>query len=61
LHDGIYKYTVGYETDYDKIVALHKKVKADFPDSFIIAFKNGKRISLDVARKEIKNKNGVNK
>jgi N-acetylmuramoyl-L-alanine amidase len=61
LHDGIYKYTVGNETDYDKIVALHKKVKADFPDSFIIAFKNGKRISLDVARKEIKNKNGVNK
>lgn len=61
LHDGIYKYTVGNETDYDKIVALHKKVKSDYPDSFIIAFKNGKRISLDEARKEIKNKNVVNK
>lgn len=60
LHDGIYKYTVGEETEYAKIVEYFKKVRIDFPDSFIIAFKNGIRIPVDQARNELKQKNAKN-
>ena len=56
LHNGVYKYTVGSDSDYDKIFELHKKVKLDYSDSFIVAFKNGERISLNQARSEQKNK-----
>lgn len=56
LQNGIYKYTVGSESDYDKIVEFHKKVKLDYSDSFIVAFKNGERIPLNQARSEQKKK-----
>lgn len=56
LQDGVYKYTFGAEQDYDKIVELHAKVKKDYSDSFIIAFKDGTRIPLSQARSEVKNK-----
>ncbi len=56
LQDGVYKYTVGADADYDKIYELYKDVKKDYQDSFIIAFKNGTRIPLNEARSEVKNK-----
>jgi len=56
LQDGVYKYTIGADSDYNKIVELHKKVKKDYPDSFIIALKNGIRIPVNQARSEVKNK-----
>jgi len=54
LQDGMYKYTIGRDSDYDKIVELHKKVKLDYSDSFIVAFKNGERIPLNEARSQQK-------
>ncbi len=52
LQNGVYKYTIGAESEYDKIIELHKKVKTDYSDSFIVAFKNGQRIPLNEARSE---------
>ena len=50
--DGNYfKYTYGEETDYQKALELQKKVKAKFPDCFIVAFLDGKQILVKDARK----------
>lgn len=56
LQDGVYKYTIGADSDYNKIVEFHKKVKKDYPDSFIIAMKNGVRIPVNQARSDINNR-----
>ena len=54
--DGTYyKYTIGSENCYDKIVTLHKKIKRKFKDSFIVAYKNDKKISVKEAKAEISN------
>lgn len=53
--DGMYKYTIGSEADYSKISEIQKNIKKDFPDSFTIAIKNGKKIPINQALKEIKN------
>jgi len=42
---GMYKYTYGESTDFEKIKALRKKVAKDFKDAFIIRFKDGKRLT----------------
>lgn len=44
FQNGMYKYTVGEETDFNKINDFYKKVKVDFKDCFIVKFKNGERI-----------------
>jgi N-acetylmuramoyl-L-alanine amidase len=44
LHNGLYKYTIGEETDIEKIEELLKKVKKDYKEAFIIKFKNNERI-----------------
>lgn len=41
---GIYKYTIGETTDKKEITALWNTLKKDFRDSFVIEFKDGKRI-----------------
>ncbi len=51
LVDGLYKYVVGSMSTYDEISEYCRKVKEIFPDAFIVAFKDGKQISLDQARK----------
>lgn len=53
--EGAYKYTVCASNSFREIENLQKLIKNDFPDSFIIAFKNGKKISVSDAKKEIKN------
>lgn len=55
LLDGIYKYTTGNEDDYSKILDIQAKVRKQFPDAFVISFKNGKKIPINEALKEIKN------
>ncbi len=50
--NDIYKYTVGNETDYNKIEHIKEKVKNHFPGAFIIATKNGQRISIREALKK---------
>ena len=44
FHQGLYKYTLGEETDFDKIQEFYNKIKNDFHGCFIIVFKNGQRI-----------------
>lgn len=53
--DGIYKYTSGNTKNYQEIVEIQKKVRKTYPDAFVISFKNGKKIPLNEALKEIKN------
>ncbi len=47
-----YKYTVGNETDYNKIEQIKEKVKKHFPGAFIIATKKNKRIPIQEALKK---------
>lgn len=53
-----YKYTVGSSENYNEIYRLRKTVVEKFPESFIIAFKNGQRTDVQQAIQEFKrNKN----
>lgn len=49
--DGLFKYIVGSKNTYSEISEYCLQVKEVFPDAFIVAFKDGKQISLDEARK----------
>lgn len=52
---GIYKYTYGESTDYNKILRLKRsKVDAKFKDAFIIAFKDGEKMNINQAIREFK-------
>ena len=52
---GIYKYTYGESTDYNKILRLKRsKVDAKFKDAFIIAFKDGEKRNINQAIREFK-------
>lgn len=52
---GIYKYTYGESTDYNRMLRLKRsKVDAKFKDAFIIAFKNGEKMNINQAIKEFK-------
>lgn len=49
--DGLYKYRIGPWSSYDTAVEKQATArKAGFPDAFVLALKDGKRISLDDAR-----------
>ena len=52
--NGSYKYTVGASTDYNEIYRLRKSILNKFPESFIIAFKNGQRTDVVAAIREFK-------
>jgi N-acetylmuramoyl-L-alanine amidase len=49
--DGLYKYIVGSKLTYSETVEFCQQVKELFPDAFIIAFKDGRPIPLDQARR----------
>ena len=51
---GMYKYTVGSSTNYNEILQLRKTLTDRFPEAFVIAFKNGKRMDVREAIKEFK-------
>lgn len=51
FENNIWKYTAGNTATYEEISPILKEVKAKFPDAFIIAFKNDKKISVSEARK----------
>jgi N-acetylmuramoyl-L-alanine amidase len=51
----VYKYAVGSEADYKKILEVRENVIKQFPGAFIIAIRNGARISVDEALKITKN------
>ena len=50
------KYTLGSTTDYKEILRLHKSLGGKFPGSFIVAFRNGERISTAEAIQEYRRK-----
>lgn len=52
---GIYKYTYGESTDYNKILRTKRKIESKFKGAFIIAFKNGKKTDINKAIQEFKN------
>ena len=54
---GVFKYTVGSSEDYNEISRLRKSVLDKFPEAFIVAFKNGKRVNVQDAIKEFKSRN----
>jgi N-acetylmuramoyl-L-alanine amidase len=51
-----YKYTAGNSSNFDEIMAIRKKMLTKYPDAFIVAFKDDKRISVNEARKLLETK-----
>ncbi len=58
IQEGSYfKYTVGSSPNYNEIARLREKLLKDFPQAFIIAFKDGSRMDVNQAIAEfLKNK-----
>ena len=54
---GLYKYTVGSSANYNEIAQLRKMLAADFPQCFIIAFKDGAKVNVQLAIQEFRNNN----
>lgn len=52
---GLYKYTYGESTDYNKVLRTKRQIAAKFKDAFIIAFKDGEKMNVNEAIKEFKN------
>ena len=55
--DNLFKYTVGASADYREISKLRKELAETFPQAFIVAFKNGKKVNINEAIKEFKGNN----
>ena len=51
---GMFKYTVGASEDYNEISQLRKSILDKFPQAFIIAFKEGKKMNVNEAIREYK-------
>jgi len=52
--NGLYKYTVGESTDYNKVNRLRREISDKFPQAFVVAFKNGTRMDINKAISEFK-------
>lgn len=53
---GLYKYTVGASENYNEVNRLRKMLADKFPQAFIIAFKDGRKMDVREAISEFKNK-----
>jgi N-acetylmuramoyl-L-alanine amidase len=53
---GIYKYTYGASTNYNKVLQTRREISAKFKDSFIIAFRGGEKMDINKAIAEFKKK-----
>lgn len=53
---GLYKYTCGDSANYDEVVRTKQQMASQYKGSFIVAFKNGKKIDVKEAVNEF-NKN----
>lgn len=49
--DGKYKYMVGSYSKYSEVSDKQKVVKKQYPDCFIVAYENGKKVTTKYARK----------
>ena len=50
---ALWKYTVGASSDYGEISRLRRQVAKQFPEAFIVAFRDGRRMDLDEAKRAI--------
>lgn len=56
--NNLYKYTVGSSADYAEILQLRKSLNEKFPQAFVVAFRDGKRMDVSQAIREYQeNKN----
>lgn len=51
---GLYKYTYGESTDYNKVLRTKRQIASKFKDAFIVAFKNGEKVNVNEAINEFK-------
>ena len=51
---GLYKYTYGASSDYNKVLRTKRTISAQFKDAFIIAFRNGEKMNVNEAIAEFK-------
>ena len=54
----VLKYTTGASTNYNEIYRLRKNLLDKFPDAFIIAFRDGKKMDVNEAIAEFKKNRG---
>ena len=54
--NNYYKYTYGNESTFEAIEQKRKDIKNKFPDAFVVAFKDGEKISVKTARQIEKGK-----
>lgn len=53
---GLYKYTYGALTDYNKVLRNKRAITDKFKDAFIIAFRDGEKMNINAAIAEFKKK-----
>ena len=53
---NMYKYTIGASTNYNEIYQLRKTLAEKFPQAFIIAFKDNRKVDVQQAIKEYRAK-----
>lgn len=51
---GLYKYTYGASSDYNKVLRTKRSITPQFKDAFIIAFRNGEKMNVNEAIAEFK-------
>lgn len=56
MEDGLYKYTVGASNNFNEINRLRGQLNEKFPGCFVVAFKNGKKMNINAAIREFKNR-----
>lgn len=61
IDNNTYKYTYGSTTDYNEAQRLRKQIAEKFPQCFIVAIKDGKRIDTQTAIQEWKQKKNKSK
>lgn len=53
---GLFKYTLGDSENYNELVKLRKSLLAEFPQAFIIAFRDGQKMDVREAIRQFKKK-----
>lgn len=56
IEKGVYKYTYGASSDYNRVLRTKRDIAAQFKDAFIIAFRNGEKMNVNEAIAEFKKK-----
>lgn len=57
VYGGRYNYIVGDVKNYDDALTLQTEIRKKIPDAFLVAFRNKKKISMQMAIDELKKQN----